>query len=38
MEERGNYLIDPLEVIGSGGFGLVEKIRLYNSQVMTPTY
>lgn len=32
MEERGNYLIDPLEVIGSGGFGLVEKIRLYNSQ------
>ncbi|HHV2515624.1 TPA: protein kinase domain-containing protein [Escherichia coli] len=32
MEERGNYLIEPLEVIGSGGFGLVEKIRLYNSQ------
>lgn len=32
MEERGNYLIEPIQEIGSGGFGLVEKIRLYNSQ------
>jgi len=31
MECCANYLIKPLEVIGSGGFGVVQKIELYNS-------
>ena len=31
VEERGNYLIEPIIGIGSGGFGVVEKINLYNT-------
>ncbi len=30
MEEFGNYLIEPLEEIGSGTFGYVEKVNVYN--------
>ncbi|POW57028.1 serine/threonine protein kinase [Candidatus Pantoea alvi] len=30
MEQCGNYLIEPVGVIGRGGFGCVEKINLYN--------
>lgn len=30
MEEFGNYWIERVDVIGSGSFGKVEKIRLYN--------
>ncbi len=31
MEERGNYLVESIQEIGSGGFGIVEKINLYNT-------
>lgn len=31
MESRGNYLVKPIEEIGSGTFGRVEKIELYNT-------
>ena len=31
MEGRANYLIEPLDEIGSGGYGTVEKINLYNT-------
>lgn len=31
MEEHGNYLIKPLQVIGCGAFGRVEQIELYNT-------
>lgn len=31
MEGRANYLIEPLEEIGNGGYGVVEKINLYNT-------
>ncbi|EKN5928651.1 serine/threonine protein kinase [Yersinia enterocolitica] len=31
MEERGNYLIEPVNEIGSGGYGIVEEINLYNT-------
>lgn len=33
MDERGNYLIDPIEPLGAGSFGLVEKINLYNKKM-----
>jgi serine/threonine-protein kinase len=31
MEGRANYLIDPIEEIGNGGYNPIEKIRLFNS-------
>lgn len=31
MEEHGNYLIKPIQVIGCGAFGRVEQIELYNT-------
>ncbi|MFQ1270328.1 protein kinase domain-containing protein [Klebsiella pneumoniae] len=31
MEGRANYLIDPIEEIGNGGYGVVEKIKLFNT-------
>lgn len=31
MEARGNYLIKPIEELGRGAFGRVEKIEVYNS-------
>ena len=36
MDERGNYLIDPIERLGSGSFGVVEKIKLYNTKMEVP--
>ncbi|TCB77916.1 protein kinase domain-containing protein [Acinetobacter sp. ANC 4173] len=33
MIEHGNYLLDIKEEIGSGGFGLVERVELYNSKM-----
>ncbi|GAA4880027.1 protein kinase domain-containing protein [Ferrimonas pelagia] len=35
MENFGSYFIEPLGKIGQGGFGYVEKIKLYNS-TMSP--
>lgn len=32
MEERASYLIEPIESLGAGSFGLVEKIKLYNTR------
>lgn len=32
LEPCGNYLIEAVEVIGSGGFGIVQNINLFNSQ------
>lgn len=31
MESRGNYLVRPIAELGSGAFGRVEKIELYNT-------
>jgi serine/threonine-protein kinase len=31
MEQRANYFIDPMGEIGSGGYGVVERVKLYNS-------
>lgn len=31
MESRGNYLVKPVAELGSGAFGRVEKIELYNT-------
>lgn len=31
MELRGNYLVKPIKELGSGAFGRVEKIELYNT-------
>lgn len=30
MEEFGNYYIEPIETIGRGTFGIVQKVRVYN--------
>lgn len=30
MEQHRNYLIKPIEKIGGGGFGVVEKVEIYN--------